>query len=145
MIESCPFCNIAESISEKIYSYEHWNLFLQPEKKRRETRQAAGFLASKRHEAYVKDAHSNEWEEVRRIIADASRRLSEYVGLTYADQEIVGFNKGIDAGQTVQHAHIHILPVAEEYPAELKGRAGIGAAFEALHRERLNDEENNSE
>ena len=138
MNNTCPFCDISKATSEKIHSYEFWNLFLQGEEKRSSTRQAAGFIALKRHETAVVDITDDEWAEVRWITEDAPLRLCERVGLTYANQEIVGFNKGKDAGQTVQHAHIHILPIAEEDPTELKGRVGIGAAFEALHRERLN-------
>lgn len=58
--------------------------------------------------------------------------------MAYAGQESVGFNQGELIGQTVKHAHVHIFPVAEEDPEELKARVGISAAFEALHREKLN-------
>lgn len=136
MDETCPFCDISKSTSEKIHSYEYWNLFLQNEEKRRSTRQAAGFLALKRHEPAVINATAEEWAEVRQVVEDAAARLCERIGLSYTHQEITGFNRGADAGQTVQHAHIHVLPIAQEDPVELKGRAGIGAAFEALHRER---------
>jgi len=137
MNEDCPFCNTAESVSEKIHTYESWDLFLHAEEKRLNTRQAAGFLALRRHEPNVIDVTNEEWLEVRRVIGDAAMRLCNHIGVTYTDQEISGFNRGVDAGQTVQHAHIHILPVAEEDPADLKGRAGMSAAFEALHRERM--------
>jgi len=137
MNEKCPFCNTANSISEQIHSYEYWNLFLHAEEKRQNTRQAAGFLALSRHEPNVIDVYDEEWAEVRKIIGDAALRLCTHIGVSYTGQEITGFNRGADAGQTVQHAHIHILPVADEDPAELKGRAGVSAAFEALHRERV--------
>ena len=137
MNDACPFCDISKATAEMFYSYEFWNLFLQNKEKRQGTRQAAGFLALKRHEPATTDTTHKEWDEVREIIKDAAGRLCERVGVNYADQEVVGFNCGRDAGQTVQHAHIHILPIAEEDPAELKGRAGMGAAFEALHRERM--------
>lgn len=100
-------------------------------------RKSAGFLALRRHEPYVIDATDDEWGELREVIADAAERLCVRVGLIYTGQEVVGFNRGADAGQTVDHAHVHILPVAEEDPARLKGRVGIGAAFEALHSQRM--------
>lgn len=137
MNEICPFCNTAESVSTKIHTYEFWDLFLHAEEKRRNTRQAAGFLALRRHEPNVIDIEDAEWLEARRIISDAAVKLCEHVGVTHTKQEVTGFNRGVDAGQTVQHAHIHILPIAKEDPAELKGRAGMSAAFEALHRERI--------
>ena len=137
MNETCPFCNTAESVSTKIHAYDFWDLFLHAEEKRMATRQAAGFLALRRHVPSVADIESGEFLEFQRTIKDAARRLCDDIGVTYSDQEVVGFNRGADAGQTVQHAHIHILPIAKEDPAELKGRAGMSAAFEALHRERI--------
>lgn len=100
-------------------------------------RQAGGFLALRRHEPSVIDVDDSEWLEIRDILSDSAKRLCDSVGVTYSNQEITGFNRGADAGQTVQHAHIHILPIAEEDPAELKGRVGIGGAFEALYREKM--------
>lgn len=139
MNETCPFCNTVESVSEKIYSYEFWNLFVHAEEKRNNTRQAAGFLALRRHDPNVIDVSSDEWGEIQKITGNAALRLCEHVGVTYTNQEITGFNRGLGAGQTVQHAHIHIFPIAEEDPPEMKGRVGMGAAFEALHKERLVD------
>ena len=83
------------------------------------------------------EATTEEWSELKGIIADAAKRLCDETGATYTGQETVGFNQGKHAGQTVAHAHVHILPVADEDPEELKIRGGIGGAFEALHRERL--------
>lgn len=137
-MSDCPFCNFDHSISKHIYAYEHWSLFLHFDKKRAETRQSAGLVASKEHIEKPEDASAEVWAELQRIISDASERLCKAVGVTYVGQEADGFNQGELIGQTVKHAHVHIFPVAEEDPEELKGRAGMGAAFEALHRERLN-------
>ena len=134
----CPFCNFDHSISKHIWAYEHWNLFLHSDKKRAEIRQVAGLVASKEHVEKPEDASAEVWAELQRIISDASERLCKAVGVTYVGQEAVGFNQGELIGQTVKHAHVHIFPVAEEDPEELKGRAGMGAAFEALRREKLN-------
>lgn len=135
--EGCPFCDTSGSVSTKIHRYECWDLFLHEEEKRNNTRQAAGFLALRRHEPHVIDVKPEELLEFQAVTSDAALRLCEHVGVTYTDQEVIGFNRGADAGQTVDHAHIHLFPIAEEDPPELKGRAGMSAAFEALHRERV--------
>ncbi|MNH50484.1 hypothetical protein D3C85_1258340 [compost metagenome] len=137
MNKTCPICNIPLARARLINQYEYWNLFLQSNEKRGETKQAAGFLASKRHVAEPVDNTLDEWVELKAIMKDASARLCQEVNMTYAGQETVGFNQGYQAGQTVAHAHVHILPVANEDPEELKVRAGIGGAFAALKRERL--------
>lgn len=101
------------------------------------TKQAAGLLISRRHFAELPDASSDEVIELKNILKDAAQKLCDATGTTYTGQETIGFNQGAEAGQTVFHCHVHLLPVAEEDPEELKTRAGIGGAFEALRRERL--------
>lgn len=134
---ACNFCNFEDSTLGPFYEYEHWNLLLHFDKKRADTRQSAGMLTAKEHVERPEDASPEAWTELQQILGDAGKRLCEATGMTYTGQQIVGFNQGNMAGQTVFHTHVHILPVAEEDPEELKGRAGMGAAFEALRRERL--------
>lgn len=138
-MNDCEFCLFEENIEpeRRIHDYDNWRLVLQRQKKRLETKQSAGLLISKRHFAELSLANDNEVIELRDIVKDAARRLCEATSTTYAEQETVGFNQGKDAGQTVFHCHVHLLPVAEEDPAELRVRSGIGGAFEALRRERL--------
>jgi diadenosine tetraphosphate (Ap4A) HIT family hydrolase len=111
--------------------------FTTARKKRNKTKQAAGMLVSKRHIKEVSLASPNEAIELIGIVKDAAKRLCETVGTIYTNQETVGFNQGSDAGQTIRHAHVHILPVSESDPAELKVRGGIGGAFEALRELRF--------
>lgn len=143
-MHQCDFCiNPATKSLRGIESgriikeYAHWWLVLQREDKLKSTKQAAGLLISKVHTANVTDTSNSAIAEVSKIIKECSRLLCEKVGTTYTDQETVGFNQGAEAGQTIMHAHIHILPVSAEDPAELKIRAGIGGAFEALRERRL--------
>lgn len=84
---------------------------------------------TKRHISSPQEASEEETVELLQVIQDAASKLCEATGTTYTDQETVGFNRGKEAGQTVMHAHVHILPVAVEDPAEMKQRGGIGGAF----------------
>lgn len=120
-----------------IDGYDYWWLILQPEAKREKTKQAAGMLVAKRHIDIVSMVTSAEAVELINCVKSAAETLCRTVGTKYTNQETVGYNQGPDAGQTVSHAHVHILPVSEEDPQELKMRGGIGGAFEALRQARL--------
>lgn len=136
-MNDCPFCNLSLVESMVIHEYDRWNLFLQPEEKRKKTKGAAGFLATKEHLANPMHVSNDAWLEVKEVLQDATERLCRAVGMTYRGAETVGFNQGEDAGQTVHHAHIHILPSVEEDPKELRHRGGIGGAFEELRKNRV--------
>ncbi len=140
-MDECVFCEYSKNVEadRQVYEYDNWRLALQVPAKRLSTRQAAGLLISKRHFKEFSQAADVEMREMGKVIKDAAEKLCQKVGVMYTGQEIVGFNQGAEAGQTVFHCHIHILPVAVEDPQLLKGRAGIGGAFEALRRERLGE------
>lgn len=136
---TCAFCDFEANIEpeRQIHQYEYWRLVLHRPDKLASTKQAAGLLIAKRHVAQLGEANDLEMIELRDILKDAAKRLCDQVGVTYTHQETIGVNHGSEAGQTVLHLHVHILPVAAEDPKELKIRSGIGGAFEALRRERL--------
>lgn len=138
-MNNCPMCNTKLSISSLIYEYDHWNLFLHADEKRQKTKLAAGFLATKNHIAVPVEASAEAWAELQAIVKDASSRLCQAAESTYLDQETVGFNQGEYTGQTINHAHVHVFPVSEEDPIELRARGGMSGAFEALRRDRLDD------
>ena len=141
---ACIFCisdqdtPISDDPADRVIkAYKHWWLILQPEAKRRKTKQTAGMLVSKRHVEAPSKLNKQEVVELFEIYKDAAQTLCQHTGATYAGQETIGFNEGAMAGQTINHTHIHVLPVAEEDPEALKVRGGIGGAFEALRSERL--------
>jgi diadenosine tetraphosphate (Ap4A) HIT family hydrolase len=143
-IQNCIFCisnpanGVADNPADRVLKgYNSWWLILQPEAKRAATKQSAGLLITKRHIAVASEVNADEAAELFTIFKDAAKVLCETVGTTYTGQETIGFNEGAAAGQTINHAHVHILPVAEEDPEVLKVRGGIGGAFEALRSQRL--------
>ncbi len=87
------------------------------------------------------EATPEEFGEIIAISDDASGTLCAAVGTTYTGQFRGGFSEGSEAGQSVPHAHYHLLPVSLEDPPEMKIGAGIGGAFGALRTLRMEKSE----
>lgn len=118
-------------------AYDHWWLVLQPEERREVLVKAAGLFIAKRAITVMTEATPEEFGEIIKISDDASEALCGAVGMTYTGQFRGGFSEGSNAGQSVPHAHYHLLPVSLEDPPEMKIGAGIGGAFGALRELRM--------
>lgn len=144
--DPCIFCiddpNIGTSGIEPkriLKAYENWWLVLQPEDRRKALVQAAGLLIARRAISVMTEASPEEFGEIIAICDDASQVLCNAVGVTYTNQFRGGFSEGSDAGQSVPHAHYHLMPVSAEDPPEMKIGAGIGGAFGALRELRIGE------
>lgn len=124
--------------SERILKeYDHWWLVIQPKERRDRLVRAAGLLVAKRAISVMTEATPEEFGEIIVVSDDASETLCNAAGATYTGQFRGGHSEGSEAGQSVPHAHYHLLPVSLEDPAEMKIGAGIGGAFGALREIRL--------
>jgi len=70
---------------------------------------AAGhtLVAPRRHVASVFDLATEEYAAVWALVAAVRARLAAATG---ADGFTIGVNDGVAAGQTVGHAHVHVIP-----------------------------------
>ena len=59
------------------------------------------------HLSRIEDLEADEWTELFGLVRDVCRKLSERDGV---DGVNVGVNSGVAAGQTVDHAHVHVIP-----------------------------------
>lgn len=98
---TCPFCDLAENaiymrgegcvaFFDK-YPISPGHLLVIPTK----------------HVASIFDLEPTSYQNLMKLVFDARRKLDEKFD---ADAFNVGVNDGIDAGQTIGHAHIHIVP-----------------------------------
>ncbi len=73
----------------------------------------------KRHIVSFREMHAEEWAAAHALIQRMCDRIAE------DDPDVQGFNIGINdgtaAGQTVMHAHIHIIPRREGDVADPRG------------------------
>lgn len=61
----------------------------------------------RRHVASVFDLADDEWADLWALVRRARREMAESRD---ADGVNVGVNDGVAAGQTVAHAHVHLIP-----------------------------------
>lgn len=64
-------------------------------------------VVPRRHLARVEDLDPDEWAGVVVLVHRVSRELADQPGI---DGLNVGVNSGVAAGQTVDHAHVHVMP-----------------------------------
>lgn len=100
MSESCPFCTRSKSlVAENTSAVAFRDSFPIAE--------SHTLVIPRRHVASLFDLSTEEqsalWELVAQVRAD--------LAATYApDGFTVGLNDGVAAGQTVMHAHVHVIP-----------------------------------
>ena len=102
--QNCAFCEIASDVRSVLFESEH---FYSMQDKFPVT---VGHLLiiPKRHITSPSDLNEIEWNNLRALLEEA------YIYLENGDNQITGFNVGInignDAGQTIPHLHVHVIP-----------------------------------
>jgi diadenosine tetraphosphate (Ap4A) HIT family hydrolase len=64
-------------------------------------------VVPRRHLPRLEDLPVSEWQDVFELVRETAREL---VASTDVDGVNVGVNSGAVAGQTVEHAHVHVIP-----------------------------------
>jgi diadenosine tetraphosphate (Ap4A) HIT family hydrolase len=102
--QSCVFCEIDSDTSSVLFESEHF--YLTQDK----FPVTPGHLLTipKRHITSPSDLSEREWHDLRVVLEEACSLLKK------EDNQISGFNIGInigsDAGQTIPHLHVHVIP-----------------------------------
>ena len=102
MIEDCIFCNLPED--RIIKSYDQFNIIrdLYP------VTYLHSLVIPKRHVENYFDLYQEELYELNFVLKELKFDLEKI------DKKISGFNIGInigkDAGQTIFHCHVHVIP-----------------------------------
>jgi len=64
-------------------------------------------VVPKRHVATAEELNPEEWADLFELVRKVTREVAAIDGV---DGVNVGFNSGHAAGQTVDHAHVHVIP-----------------------------------
>jgi diadenosine tetraphosphate (Ap4A) HIT family hydrolase len=98
------FCEIDSELSSVLLESEHF--YLTQDKF--PVTPAHLLIIPKRHITSPSDLSETEWHDLRVVLEEACLLLKK------GDIQITGFNVGInigsDAGQTIPHLHVHVIP-----------------------------------
>ncbi len=98
-VQQCPFCqSLKEKIAESKSGFAIRDSF--------PVSTNHSLIVPKRHVASIFELDSAELAELWELVAIVRYQLIK----TGANGVNIGVNDGIAAGQTVQHAHIHVIP-----------------------------------
>lgn len=98
MVDDCPFCARADlSSSEPAFAFDdHYPV-------------ASGhrLVVPRRHVERLEELDADDWAAVFRLVHS---EMQDAAGRSGVDGVNVGVNSGRAAGQTVDHAHVHVIP-----------------------------------
>jgi diadenosine tetraphosphate (Ap4A) HIT family hydrolase len=113
-IAHCPFCNVAQ---DRILVENETALALHDSFP---VTEGHTLVVPRRHITSIYELEGNEYVEIWKLVARVRSLLFERI---HPDGFTVGVNDGHAAGQTVPHAHIHIIP--RQYGDVADPRGGI--------------------
>lgn len=102
-VSECPFCARVAAGAEIIRASAVAVAFLDDFP----VSEGHVLVVPRRHLARVEDLEADEWAELFGLVREVCLELSTPNGV---DGVNVGVNSGVAAGQTVDHAHVHIIP-----------------------------------
>ncbi|WP_226643663.1 HIT family protein [Mesobacillus subterraneus] len=115
--ENCPYCNVLADEKQQITLENETCYFIQKESEQ-QVLQGSGLIIPKLHKENVFELSDQEWNDSRELLLGAKRILDE----KYApDGYSVGWNTGKAGGQSIFHAHLHVIPRFEDEPLAGKG------------------------
>jgi diadenosine tetraphosphate (Ap4A) HIT family hydrolase len=106
----CPFCDHSHSFLESSLSVARFDNYpVSP---------GHTLVTTKRHVSSYFDATSDEVSDLWQLVGEVKQHLDlKHQPTSYN----VGINIGLDAGQTVMHVHVHVIP---RYKGDMEDPSG---------------------
>jgi diadenosine tetraphosphate (Ap4A) HIT family hydrolase len=102
-MSSCPFCARLASDADLVHACPAAVAFRDPFP----VSQGHVLVVPRRHITRIEELTADEWADVFALVRDVCREFSGQAGV---DGVNIGVNSGVAAGQTVDHAHVHVIP-----------------------------------
>ncbi|WHX39914.1 HIT family protein [Mesobacillus sp. AQ2] len=115
--ETCPYCNIHADEEQNVVFENETCYFIQKESEQ-QILQGSGLIIPKQHKQNVFELSDQEWMDSRELLAAAKERLDTKYS---PDGYSVGWNTGRAGGQSIFHAHLHVIPRFKDEPLAGRG------------------------
>lgn len=115
--ENCPYCNVLADGEQQITLENETCYFIQKESEQ-QVLQGSGLIIPKLHKQDVFELSEQEWNDSRELLLGAKGIIDERYG---PDGYSVGWNTGKAGGQSIFHAHLHVIPRFKDEPLAGKG------------------------
>ncbi|MFC7322783.1 HIT family protein [Halobacillus campisalis] len=115
--EECMFCSLEQNGEQDIIFENDTCLYIQKASEQK-ILEGSGLIIPKAHVSQVFLLSEQEWKDSRELLIKAKAWLDE----KYApDGYSVGWNTGETGGQTIPHAHLHVIPRFKDEPYAGRG------------------------
>ncbi|ESU31152.1 hypothetical protein G3A_18205 [Bacillus sp. 17376] len=115
--ENCPYCNVNADEEQEIVLENETCYFIQKESEQ-QVLQGSGLIIPKLHKQDVFELSDQEWMDSRELLLGAKKILDKKFA---PDGYSVGWNTGRAGGQSIFHAHLHVIPRFKDEPLAGKG------------------------
>ncbi|MCM3664017.1 HIT family protein [Mesobacillus subterraneus] len=115
--EDCPYCNIKADVEQDIVFENETCYFIQKESEQ-QVLLGSGLIIPKKHKRDVFDLSAQEFSGSRELLLLAKELLDKKFS---PDGYSVGWNTGKAGGQSIFHAHLHVIPRFKDEPFAGRG------------------------
>src|SRR5690606_9983960 len=117
IMKNCMFCNVTNDPDEKII-FENETCFYIQKEAEQDVLEGSGLIIPKEHRETVFDLSSKEWLDTGDLLHKVKLFLDEKY---QPDGYSVGWNTNPVGGQSIPHAHLHVIPRFGDEPYAGKG------------------------
>lgn len=113
----CPYCNVFADEEQEIVFENETCIFIQKESEQ-QILEGSGLIIPKHHKSDVFELSEQEWADTRDLLHLAKEMLDKQYS---PDGYSVGWNTGEAGGQSIFHAHLHVIPRFKHEPFAGRG------------------------
>ncbi|MEH7886272.1 HIT family protein [Bacillus sp. JJ1609] len=131
--KECPYCNVFADAEQEIVFENETCYFIQKESEQ-QVLLGSGLIIPKRHKSDVFQLSAQEWTDTQELLHRAKEMMDQQY---MTDGYSVGWNTGEAGGQSIFHAHLHVIPRFRDEPY-----AGRGIRYWIKQKENIRKKRN---